>query len=367
MSLESRFSALERLGWSSTWESAFHPFGEQGLAPARVAREDLGRYLVLDLGDERIAEITGRFRHEARTGADLPAVGDWVALRRNDDGPSRIEAVLPRRTAFTRKVPGSATEEQVVASNLDTVFLVVGLDGNFNPRRIERYLTAAWESGANPVVVLNKADLCEDLADCVSQAESVAMGVPVVVTSSVQTEAGNEPARALEAWLSPGSTVALLGSSGVGKSTLVNVLLGAERLETGAVRSVDSKGRHTTTRRELVVLPSGALLLDTPGMRELQLWGEDSGLENAFPEIVALGGECRFRDCRHRTEPGCAVLAAVESGAIEEERLEAWRKLERELAYLERRRDVRAMAEEKARWKRISQSARAYSKERGRG
>lgn len=354
---------LRSLGWTDPRETAFEPFRAQGLTPARVVREDRGRYRLLTEGGERAAEMSGRCRHGARTRADFPAVGDWVAARRPDgDGPCVIEALLPRTGAFTRKVAGETTEEQVVAANVDTVFLVSGLDGDLNPRRIERYVAAAWESGAAPVVVLNKADLAADPDACVAEIERVAVGVPVVAVSA------RSGARldSLRPWLVAGRTVALLGSSGVGKSTLVNALLGEERQDTGEVCAEDSRGRHTTTRRELVPLPGGAVLLDTPGMRELQLWADPSTLGNVFPDVEALAAECRFRDCRHESEPGCAVRAADANGTLTAGRLASWRKLQQELRWLASKQDVRLRRQDQRRWRAISKAARRWKKDAGR-
>jgi len=241
---------------------------------------------------------------------------------------------------------------------VDTVFLVSGLDGDFNPRRIERYVTAAWESGAVPVILLNKADLAPDLDAALAEAESVAPGVPCIVLSAL----AGEGLDALAPWLVPGRTVALLGSSGVGKSTIVNALLGETRQATGAVREEDARGRHTTTRRELLRLPGGALLVDTPGMRELQLWGGEGSLAGTFPEIDALAAACRYRDCRHDAEPGCAVHAALADGALDEARFESWRKLQKELHWLAIRQDERARAEQEAKWKAIHRSMKHHPK-----
>ena len=362
---------LSRLGWDPAWETALVALGDPSLTPARVVREERERYWFLDALGEGIAECSGRLRHEAAEGALLPAVGDWVALSRHTDGPSVVRHVLPRRTAFVRKVPGMTTEEQIVAANVDTVFLVSGLDGDFNPRRIERYLTAAWESGASPVIVLNKADLADDLEARVEETNAVGMGVPVIPVSALASredgstsaspasgEALPQAREALAPWLTLGRTVALLGSSGVGKSTLANALAGEVLQETGAVREGDSRGRHTTTRRQLLALSSGALLIDTPGMRELQLWGEEATLDQTFPEILAFAAECRFRDCTHESEPGCAIQNALETGRLEASRFAAWKKLQRELAHLERRRDVRALLEERAKWKQRSKVGR---------
>jgi ribosome biogenesis GTPase len=350
--------SLHRLGWNAHFENLFVHHRSRGLEPARVSREDRGRYGVLDERGARSAELAGRLRHEARTRAEWPAVGDWVALRPGAASSAVIDAVLPRSSAFTRKVAGEATEEQVIAANVDTVFLVSGLDLDFNPRRIERYLAAAWDSGAEPVVVLNKADLVDDLESRLAEVTAVAPGAAVVTLSAL----AGEGLEALAPWLAPGRTVALLGSSGVGKSTLVNALLGEARQETGGVREADSRGRHTTTHRELVPLPGGALLLDTPGMRELQLWGDEEGLDGAFPELAGIAARCRFRDCRHESEPGCAVLAALESGELDEARLESWRKLQKELLWLASRQDARARADLAAKWKAIHKSMRDHPK-----
>jgi ribosome biogenesis GTPase len=350
--------SLAFLGWNDRFQALFSDLAEPRLFPARVAREDRDHYLLLDGDGERDAVLAGRLRHEAASRAALPAVGDWVAARAEASGLALVTHVLERTSAFTRKRAGETTEEQVVAANVDAVFLVCGLDGDFNPRRIERLLTAAWESGAEPVIVLNKADLAAALDDALDEVRALAPGASVVALSAL----AGSGLDVLERWLAPGRTVALIGSSGVGKSTLVNALLGASRQATGAVREADSRGRHTTTHRELVPLPSGALLLDTPGMRELQLWGESSGVEDAFPEIAALARACRFRDCAHESEPGCAVRAALDSGELEPGRFESWRKLLRELRWLASRQDARARAEEEAKWKAIHKSMRHHPK-----
>lgn len=343
--------------WNDRLESHFTTHREAGLVPARIAREDRGRYLLLGDEGERPGELAGRLRHEARTRAELPAVGDWVAVR-PDGMPAVIVAVLPRASAFVRKVAGDTTDEQIVAANVDTVLLVSGLDGDFNVRRIERFLTAAWDSGAQPVLVLNKADVADDVDARVAEVLAVAPGVPVVALSAL---AGDGIA-ALQPWLVPGRTLALVGSSGVGKSTLANALLGQARQATGNVREDDSRGRHTTTHRELFELPCGAWLLDTPGMRELQLWADESSLSGAFPDVDGFAANCRFRDCAHDSEPGCAVRAALERGALPRERFESWRKLQRELRHLERRQDAVLRAKDEAKWRAIHNSMKHHPK-----
>jgi ribosome biogenesis GTPase / thiamine phosphate phosphatase len=344
---------LESLGWDESYADAFSPYELDGLAPARVAVEHRSEYVVYMQHGELRAELAGRLRHND----EHPAVGDWVAVAaRADEGRARIEAVLPRRTAFVRKVAWTETKPQVVAANVDVVFVVAGLDLNYNVRRIERYLTLAWESGAQPVVLLTKADLCDDVESHVYEVESVAFGLPVHAVSAPQGD-GVETVRS---YVPPGRTAALLGSSGVGKSTLVNALVGEELLATKEIRE-DGRGRHTTTHRQLVPLPEGGLVLDTPGMRELQLWDADTGLESAFQDLESLASQCRFADCSHRREPGCAVRAALASGSLELERFESWGKLQRELERLARKQDGRARSEERKARARSERSRRKVS------
>ncbi|HSA97383.1 MAG TPA: ribosome small subunit-dependent GTPase A [Acidobacteriota bacterium] len=330
---------LTEYGWEAAFGAAFEACAGEDLVPARVVKQHRDRSTVVAAAGELDAEVSGKFRHRARGPADFPAVGDWAAVRLVQGGPAVIEALLPRRSAFTRKAAGEAVEAQVVAANVDTVFLVSGLDGDWNLRRIERYLTTAWSSGAEPVIVLNKADLRPDLEDMAAATSRVAPGVPVV-TASARVERG---LNGLAPYLQARKTVAFLGSSGVGKSTMINRLLGETRFATASMSDAAAgRGRHTTTARELVRLPGGALLIDTPGMRELALWADDEGLDRTFDEIDALAAGCRFPDCRHEREPGCAVRAAVEAGAVAAERWESYLKLRREMRFLDLKKDERA-------------------------
>ncbi len=348
---------LESIGYSSSFVEAFRAVLSDGLVPGRVAAGHTHLFRVITEEGELLAEVTGRLRHDASGPQDFPAVGDWVALApRVGEGRGTIHAVLPRRSAFVRRASGVREEAQVLAANVDTVFLVAGLDRDFNPRRVERALVLAWESGAEPVVLLNKADLATDLETKRQEMEAATAGVPVLVVSAREGTGLD----ALASYLAPGRTVALLGSSGVGKSTLVNRLVGDERQRTSGVREHDQRGRHTTTYRELVPLPGGAILLDTPGLREIQLWAGDDALATAFSDVAELARRCRFRDCRHQGEPGCAVRAAVEEGALDAERLESHHKLERELRHQRVRADAGLQQAEKARWKAIHKAARKH-------
>jgi len=349
---------LHHLGFDAHFEALFLPHGAAGHHPARVVAEHQGCWRVAGAFGDRLAVATGRLRHAASGRGDLPAVGDWVAVAVPPDGEAVIHAVLPRRGRFSRRAVGGEALEQIVAANVDRALIVVALDGGWSLRRLERYVALAWDSGARPVVVLSKADLCDDVAGRLREAARVAPGVDVVAVSQ-QGEPGLGP---LQAFLRPGETVALVGSSGAGKSTLTNHLLGEARQAVQAVRSGDARGRHTTTGRELFVAPSGVLVIDTPGMRVLGAWEAGDGLSRTFEDVEALVAGCRFSDCTHRREPGCAVQAAVAAGALDVARLASWEKLRREEAHQLRRVDVRAALVEKSRWRQRSRQAR----ERGR-
>ncbi|MBI1875237.1 MAG: ribosome small subunit-dependent GTPase A [Acidobacteria bacterium] len=357
---------LGKLGWTPFFAEAFAPFAAEGLVPGRIAIEFNYIYRVYTASGEARAEAAGRLKHQAVGRHELPAVGDWVAIRtvEGDRRRATIVAILPRKSRFSRKVAGALTEEQIVAANIDRVFLVTGLDRNFNLRRIERALVLAWESGATPTILLTKADLFpDDVSDRIREVERLAPHVPVHALSPRRREGLD----AVRQYLREGQTVALLGSSGVGKSTLINALLGENRLRTGEVRPRDQRGRHTTIHRELIVLPAGGLIIDTPGMRELQLWDVDQAVvRDRFDDIDTLAVDCHFADCRHLDEPRCAVKQAAEDGRLSAERLENYHKLQREAVVLEARTDEFARLDRKRRWKSATKALSARVKDKGR-
>jgi len=349
---------LEELGWKSFFAESFESYQQAGYAAARVAREHKNSYIVYSEFGELSAKVTGKLRYQASGQQDLPAVGDWVVIKVPEEKTATIHHVLPRQSKFTRKTAGAKTAAQIVATNIDTVFLVSGLDGDFNLRRIERYLILTWESGANPVIILNKADLCSDVDERVLAVEAIAPLVPIITLSAVNQQGLD----ALPAYLKPGQTVALLGSSGVGKSTIANQLTGKMAQKVQGVRKGDDRGRHTTTHRELIKLPSGSLLIDTPGMREIQIWAQNEGLEDTFADIETLAQACRFRDCQHDREPGCAVQEAIQEGMLELKRFLSYKKLQKELKHLSDRQDKNAALVEKEKWKKIHKSMGNHSK-----
>jgi ribosome biogenesis GTPase len=340
-------TTLASLGWNDDWAARFGPHAAAGLFPGRVCVEHKELYRVCSERGEAPAEVSGRLRYQACGRGDFPAVGDWVALAQASGDLAVIHAVLPRRYKFARKAPGGPAEEQIVAANLDTLFVVTSLNRDLNLRRLERYLAAASRQVA-PVLLLSKSDLCECPDDAVERVRALLPAVSVHAVSAL-SGAGLE---ALAPYLGQGRTVALVGSSGVGKSTLLNRLLGRDALAVQPIREDDDRGRHTTSHRQLVALPQGGLLIDNPGMRELQLWDE-ADLDGTFADVAELAAACRYADCSHDHEPGCAVRRAIEEGALDEARLESYFKLRREQEYLERRCDPQAERERKERDKRI--------------
>ena len=354
---------LNQLGWDAFFAGPFQPFSEAGLAPARVVTEHRGGYRVVCAEGELAAEVTGRFRFDAPSPAHFPAIGDWLAVEVfASEQKAMIHAVLPRRTKFSRTEAGGGPEEQVLAANIDDVFIVAALGGELNLRRIERFLALAWESGAQPSVVLTKSDLCDAVPAAEKAVTAIAGEIPIHVVSNITLKG----IKALRSSLRPACTAVLLGPSGVGKSTLINHLYGDDFLPTLPVRESDQKGRHTTTERQMLQLPSGALVIDTPGLRELQLWEGESGIEDAFADVAALAVGCRFTDCRHDAEPGCAVRAAIEAGEMDAARLASHRKLQREAEHFDRQHDKRAQADQRRRIKGMTKKLRTILKAKGR-
>jgi ribosome biogenesis GTPase len=347
--------SLSQWGWDWYFEAMWNETEREDAMPARVVAQHRKYWRVAGAFGECLSEASGKLRLAAEAGADWPAVGDWVSVEINGSRDlALIGMVLPRRNQFARKAPGKRVEEQVIAANVETALVVSALDSDVNPRRVERYIAQCWESGVRPVLILNKADACENACEKVAEMERVALGIPVHVVSA-RTGQGME---GLERLFIPGQTLVMLGSSGVGKSTLTNRLLRRSLQKVNDVRENDSRGRHTTTTRELFALPDGALLIDTPGLRELQLWDAEEGLAQTFADIHLLAARCRFRDCRHETEPCCAVQAAVQAGTLDSARLENRRKLMREKEFLRRKMDPEARSEEKQRIKRLTREAR---------
>jgi ribosome biogenesis GTPase len=361
------FAALVPFGWNEYFAQQFQPFAETDYFPGRVSYQNQHLYRVYTADGEWQAEAAGKLRYEAASHEDLPAVGDWVALRiRPNEDKARIQAVLPRKSKFARKTAGAKTEAQIVGANIDTIFLVTSLNQDFNPRRLERYLTTLWESGARPVIVLSKADLCHDEAVInahIAAVQDVAFSVPVHAISATTQQGVDD----LRPYCCVGQTIALIGMSGVGKSTLINYLLGYERQQVKEVRAHDDRGQHATRHRELILLPQGGLVLDTPGMRELQLWDAETGIDTTFDDITGLAAQCHFSDCQHQSEPRCAVQAALEAGTLAAERLENYHKLQQELHHLALRQDDLARRQEQKKWKKLTKLAeeRARAKRKG--
>lgn len=355
--------SLEPWGWTGEFAARFDALAPSGTAPARVLAVHRDLYMLITAAGELQARVSGRFRYVHARPEEAPAVGDWVVAELPPgSGPAVIHAVLPRGTQVVRKEAGERGRAQVLAANVDTIWLVTSANQEFNARRLERFLAIAWESGAVPVVVLNKADLCDDLDTWQARAAAVAPGLAVHTVSALRGD-GTE---ALEPYCRPGRTIVMLGSSGVGKSTLANRLAGRDVLAVSAIREDDARGRHTTSHRELLPLARGGMIIDTPGLREVGLWLADEGMGETFADIESFARQCRFRDCRHESEPGCAVREALARGAVDEGREQSYRKLRRELEHLERKEDRFLRDKEKRRWKAITKQMRTYDRTRGR-
>lgn len=350
---------LKALGWNDFFEEHFLSYREQGFKAGRIAIENRDNYLVYAEKGELRAEVTGKLMYNAVDASDLPKVGDWVAMSVFDENSNGIiHEILPRRTKFSRKAPGKKTEEQVLASNIDSIFIVQSLDDDFSLPRLERYLVMIHEGGARPVIILNKADLRDDFEEYVEKARRVASGADVLAVSA-KTDFGINDFKNL---LKQSSTYAFVGSSGVGKTTLINRVLGSDVFATAEVREKDSKGRHTTTRRQLIAIPGGGLLIDTPGMRELQLWSSEEGMVDVYADFNELAEECHFSDCTHTSEIGCAITAAVEDGRIDESRYKSYLKLRKELNYLNEKQSQKGQYNKKKSFKEISKVIKEYKR-----
>lgn len=344
------------LGWSHFFQLQI-PSTHTLFTPARVVRQDSNQYHLLTEAGAVTGTLPGRFRQEALSKADLPTVGDWVLtspIEGAEAGNVQVELLLERKSKFSRKEAGEAIDEQVVAANIDTVFIVSALDDDFNPNRIERYLLLSWNSGALPVLILNKSDLCDDLETKLEVLSEISKGAPVHTISATEDPDLSQ----IRQYVTPGSTCTFLGSSGVGKSTIINALLGFDKFETGAVREDDGKGRHTTTFRELVIADNGGMIIDTPGMREIQLWADSASLARSFDDIESLAVQCKFRDCGHESEPGCAITSAINKGEVSQERLDRYFKLRREIEHFDSQQDVAVRTAKKQERKRFSKLIR---------
>lgn len=339
---------LQQYGWNEFFEAYYREYDADIFIPARVSVEHRKYYEVYSAAGELTVSKSGRLFHN---NDDLPAVGDWLAVKVvPGEEKAIIEAILPRKSKFSRKKAGETTVEQVIAANIDTVFIISSLNQELNLRRIERYLTLAWDSGTMPVIVLNKADLCEDVEAAIAMVEGIAFNAPVHAVSALN----NDHIEELNKYFEGNKTAAVIGSSGVGKSTIINALCSGEKMKVSDIGLYKDKGRHTTTHRELIMLPGGGLIIDTPGMREIQLWEGAEGLSEQFDDIEQLALTCKFTDCKHEEEPGCAINEALNTGVITEDRMKSYRKLLNEVKYFERKQDVKAKLDEKKKWKKIS-------------
>jgi ribosome biogenesis GTPase len=346
---------LETIGWDVFFEESFGPYQIQGLVPGRITQVQRKSCIALTENGEIEVRVSGKFRYDTFEKGSYPVVGDWVGIKKEfNDDKGVIQAVLPRRSKFSRKVAGKVTEEQIIVANVDIVWIVSGLDNDFNIQRIERYLTLASESGSKPVVILNKSDICNDPDAKIEQVKRIAPSTPI---HSISAEL-NQGLDILNQYLGKGKTIALIGSSGAGKSTIINRLLGVDRQKVGAVRKSDSHGRHITTYREMIMLPNGGMIIDNPGMREIQLWSKGESLNDVFKDIEEIAQQCRFRDCMHESEPGCAIKDALDKGELDPRRYTHYLKLRKEVKFLSIKQNEMVRSTEKAKWKNMAKYGR---------
>jgi len=350
---------LKQYGWNDFFQENFSKFSTEGFSAGRVAIEHKSQYILYTEFGELTAELSGKMHFNSSEKDDYPAVGDWVIIKPIiEENKAIIEHVLPRQSKFSRKAAGAKTDEQIVASNIDTVFIMSSLNQDINLRRIERYLTLAWDNEVIPVIILSKADLCDDIDEKLSLVEGISFNTKINVISAAENTGIEE----LSQYFEGNKTVAVIGSSGVGKSTLINRLSDWTKMKVSDISLYKDKGRHTTSHRELIVLPTGGLIIDTPGMRELQMWEGSEGVTETFQDIEKFMGKCKFSDCKHATEPGCAIKTAIKSGEINEDRYNSYLKLQREVSYFERRQNKKTALEEKKKWKKLSNDAKKHGK-----
>ncbi len=350
---------INKWGWSPFFEVENEKLQSMGLVPGRIIKENRNIYEIITNSGKFTSKVSGSFLYKATSKSDFPTIGDWVGVK-IDNNIAVIECLLKRKSAFSRKSAGDISEEQIIAANIDHIFLVFALDGgrNYTPGAVERFLTRAWDSGANPIIILNKSDLCSNSHDFVIETELLAPGVPIILSSTINGDGLQE----IKQYITSGETIGFTGFSGVGKSALINALSSSEIMKTGEVRTGDHKGKHTTTHKELILLPNGGILIDSPGLKELQLWGDESSLEDTFSDIAELALHCKFRDCTHSGEPGCAVTDAISMGNLNERRLHNYNNMKKELRYTEARSKMSANAVEREKWKPVAKIIKKITK-----
>lgn len=350
---------LEKWGLTSYFKEKTKYLVEQGFYIGRIVKESRHLYEIETEKGRFSGKVSGHFVYTAANRVDYPTIGDWVAIKIDQD-TAVIEKLIERKSAFSRKRAGNETEEQVIAANIDYIFLVFALEGgrNYSEGAVERFLTRAWDSGATPIIILNKSDLCENTTEFIYKTELIAAGAPIHLTSAIDGNGIQD----LKQYLKPGKTIGFTGFSGVGKSALINVLCGVNLMRTGTIREDDKKGKHTTTHKELVLLNNGAILIDSPGLKELQLWGDESSLDSTFQDISDLAKLCKFTNCSHNGEPGCIIQESLDNGDLDRSRYNRYLEMKKELHFLERKTSIKVRLEEKKKWKEISKLARTFKK-----